>query len=836
MADIPQELQDKLIRLGQVSETLAASWGKGSKSQTALRLAEDQLAKSLERKLKLSETESKALAKKLSDEEKQADYQANRNRALAEGISQAVGGLKSFVAGATAAASAGANSAEVYSSAIPTLQLMGNAMKAISSALSSALSGIPYVGALFGAANAAMQAVTDLTVQVTAMQLEQVQKYFNSYQALSKAGASFGGSLDQARQASVAMGLSMMRMQRFITENASGLGELGLGIIGSANAVAQMGKVAKNSSATLLVAYGTQEDMNAALIGYSRIMTGFGVDLAKNQNALSASSGNYLWKLKELTELTGMSAEQHLKEVRERQNNLLYQQKMQDLQAALIKKYGPQAGAEMFAKMAEDQERKMSTISKFFSPEAAKLVTEVLGRGGSGNVIDEKSIALLANSPELRKLADGMLQIQTMVPGPERDRLFETLIKETGTSLSTVRTSLDSFQNKGVADFVDTIAGIKSYVIANNSVIQNYADNAKAIENRRKKAELDGDKGYRKALDAKIGVEQKMDEWAEQNLKNMGDLAATLHKINMLLIENFGDFSTAVDKFGQWVAELLDKAGMTPGRNNKDDVSSNVTPGKNSNPGAVIGTGINQGQAINARMNALSADPAKKAEARRYAEVAQEEGKARYANYGRWGGKEFIESILNGTVTKNTPIDMRQFLSEKIRSKLKGNASDNGDINENFSLILEKIIDEYPGIQITSLNDKFHAGDKSKHPLGKAADIVLSNMSDKLAQEIRDKYGLEFAQFEKAGQKNANGKVSTGDHIHIQTKRLGGKMGSDDTTIVGEDGPEIVSGAGVTTSTSATSKIFSEMVQKLDLIARKVDEHKEVSEHILAQT
>jgi hypothetical protein len=204
----------------------------------------------------------------------------------------------------------------------------------------------------------------------------------------------------------------------------------------------------------------------------------------------------------------------------------------------------------------------------------------------------------------------------------------------------------------------------------------------------------------------------------------------------------------------------------------------------------------------------------------------------------RTGGKEFLQAIAQQKLTPEMkPADIEE-LSKKIKAKLGDKATGGGSVDPALLEILEKVIDKYPGIRITSLNDMFHQNPEfikkygtSKHTLGKAADLTIPGMNSEMAKALQKDFGFSMAQFEKDGVKGAQG-----DHIHVETKKFGGQMGDDDTTIVGEDGMEIVSGKGVTTSSASTSKIFSEMVQKLDLIARKVDEHKEVSEHILAQT
>jgi hypothetical protein len=66
----------------------------------------------------------------------------------------------------------------------------------------------------------------------------------------------------------------------------------------------------------------------------------------------------------------------------------------------------------------------------------------------------------------------------------------------------------------------------------------------------------------------------------------------------------------------------------------------------------------------------------------------------------------------------------------------------------------------------------------SKHKSGRALDIVL-NDPEKYASTlamIKGMNGVSFAQFERAGQVNANGSVASGDHIHAEVSAANGAI------------------------------------------------------------
>jgi hypothetical protein len=67
---------------------------------------------------------------------------------------------------------------------------------------------------------------------------------------------------------------------------------------------------------------------------------------------------------------------------------------------------------------------------------------------------------------------------------------------------------------------------------------------------------------------------------------------------------------------------------------------------------------------------------------------------------------------------------------------------------------------------------------KSKHASGQAFDLVLNDPSkyESVVSQIKSITGVSFAQFEPKGHKNANGSVSSGDHIHTEVSAAQGAI------------------------------------------------------------
>lgn len=104
-----------------------------------------------------------------------------------------------------------------------------------------------------------------------------------------------------------------------------------------------------------------------------------------------------------------------------------------------------------------------------------------------------------------------------------------------------------------------------------------------------------------------------------------------------------------------------------------------------------------------------------------------------------------------------------------------------GPISPDLQEKLEKIAAAFPGATITSLNDAAFVRDHmapNAHGKGRAIDFRFPGMDpSKQAEYVKalKDMGFSFAQFEAKGQKNKNGSVATGDHLHAQ---LGARFGA----------------------------------------------------------
>jgi hypothetical protein len=125
-------------------------------------------------------------------------------------------------------------------------------------------------------------------------------------------------------------------------------------------------------------------------------------------------------------------------------------------------------------------------------------------------------------------------------------------------------------------------------------------------------------------------------------------------------------------------------------------------------------------------------------------------------------------------------------------------------------------------------------GGDSAHASGKAFDIVLDDPAgyEGALGKIKGVAGIKFAQFEKKGQKNKNGSVATGDHIHAEVSAangaiLSGPMSGYKPNLTMHGTEAIVplngsaSSAQAATSQSPGDDMFSKKMDELIALARQ---------------
>jgi hypothetical protein len=72
--------------------------------------------------------------------------------------------------------------------------------------------------------------------------------------------------------------------------------------------------------------------------------------------------------------------------------------------------------------------------------------------------------------------------------------------------------------------------------------------------------------------------------------------------------------------------------------------------------------------------------------------------------------------------------------------------------------------------------------------------------------------------------------------MHVEKMANGGTLASGQTAVVGENGAELVNGPASVTSTASTSKIFGDMLSRLEEMVDVLKDNRDYSEKILHAT
>lgn len=248
---------------------------------------------------------------------------------LASGFGAALSVGTGFVSGLTSLTASIYGADKAFSSVIPTLSFITNTFTKSVTAAGTALSGLSIRGLNIGraseAAAAGVVATFEVLSDVIKFQIESAQKVSDQFQELTKVGATFGGSIGRMGAVAAELRIPLLQFGRVITGNIESLSKMGGSITDAGARVVSFGMDLYDNEDTLLALYGSIENINSGVADFMAMQAGIGkaetVDYIAQRNAIK----EYLVRQKELTALTGQSADALKKAEEKRQTDLAYQ-------------------------------------------------------------------------------------------------------------------------------------------------------------------------------------------------------------------------------------------------------------------------------------------------------------------------------------------------------------------------------------------------------------------------------------------------------------------------------------------------------------------------------
>jgi hypothetical protein len=704
-ADTTEEQFEKLNSiLGAVNSGMLSNY----KSQQAADLATKQLVKSIMRVSDVSEQEATRLAKEIKAEDEAARKAEQREKAIVEGVKKTLSGLQQFAGGAVSASQSIYNSDSAFTAVIPTLNLLGDTVKNITSALASFTSGIPFFGAFFAGVDKITTVTVDLTVKTMTAMLENAQKMVNDYNNLSKTGMTFGASLEKMQAAAAIGGMSLSTYSKFVTGNIENLSSLGGSLEIAAAKVTKMSSGIAKSNAGLLTLYGGLDGLAGATAEYQSMMAKYGIDINKNDKELTAGAQAYLVNMKELSSMTGKSAAALKKDEEKRQMSAAYQMamnSMSDVQRA-------------------NSIRALEVTNEKYGKTAGDFATEFIAT--NGNVTSKTALQFQAMFPEIAET----IRLTLSATGKEKaafDKEQAEIIEsrreinraEIEAKKDQVKLQAGGVQH-AVLEMVNSVAAAVLSTFSSQGtmkqVVADQAENRKLIE-AANKAEKTTVSGAILALeDFKIGI----DKITASQLPRIGAVVEQLIDIQKTINGLFGTDSALADigtKFISLLDQLLNKTGGpqvgSPGAN----------PSGAEDGAAVMDAARNNINALDRNTTALNTNNSSLG--------AWWDRMVQANEQGRPGGAPVsgpLTPAVQPTPAPAAPVAAPAGTTtpQKLRAPVKpGQGTEKltpetvAAVNAMYDLLGEKY-----GMQVTAGDDPFHKNKKgSLHTTGRAADI-----------------------------------------------------------------------------------------------------------------
>lgn len=577
-----EKIQAEFDKASSIMAAWRSTMSASIKTTTEQRLAEEKLILQLikEQGYKATQAADAIKAIKLEKEEQKLQQEAmaleKESQALqkkideerTDGAKKIAKSLGDFAVGSVKAANGMYSAENAFSAVTPVVTLMGNTLSGVIEGMAKMATGFSVAGFSFGgmAEGAAKLAGVgiSLVTQAMNMALENAGKLVENYNQLSKVGVTFGGDLEKMRESAAQGGLALDTYTKFVTKNIESLSTFGGSTQRAADTVMKLTRATADNNEKLLVMYGGFEALNEAAVGYVDLISKTGFDVTKNVNSLNAGAASYLINMKELSALTGQSADAIKKEQEARMKSASYQ-------VAL---------ANMSAEEQTAAKNKVSMVTRMYGKEAGDLLEEMIA--GNGTVISESGLQLQAM---LGPVAQSIKDIFTVGNG-------EDAVKRTAETMSKYADSIDAFskQNK---DLMFLNYGTQDQVLQMmNSIL---AQSRQTLNRQRDlssaQVELDKetDKPMSKSAKSLEGVIESLNKLKididEKTIKSFGNMADITKNLiismgdlyNMLTPETMGD---AMKKFTEAIREATGALRNMSG--SKAPVAT--VPGENGKP------------------------------------------------------------------------------------------------------------------------------------------------------------------------------------------------------------------------------------------------------------
>ncbi|HET8688739.1 MAG TPA: hypothetical protein VFM18_19150 [Methanosarcina sp.] len=716
------------------SSVIAANMAAQKASGQTEKKLHDDLSARLKKDLEQENLHLKLQADKNAKEKK---WQSNReklenlNRSAGEKV---INTLTSIAKATTSTTQSVYNSNDAFTAVIPTLQTVSSAFKTVSSAAFGAGSAIPFVGGLSEAAGKVMGAAVDVASQVAEMQIQNAQKYVDTYTSLSKVGVTFGGALEDMRESAGKMGMSLSEYNKFVTSSVKHLNAFGGSVENGVNVVSRLSDGIAKGNPKLLAMYGSFSELTTGTADYYAMLASSGTMVNKSNTDLTKGAIEYLYNMKELSDLTGKSADALKSENENRMRSAAYQLAV--------------------SKMGHDQQQNlmsaMSQIQAKYGDDMAKYAQEYIATGG--NVTSKASLQTQAFMKEHAVTVQQILGTVSKSSAEFKDQSAKIITDRASINRKEIeeREGLLKLQAGGGAgnEVVELINRVSAASLSSINAQKDTAEAQAIHDKERAKSASAATTSFTEAINGLNSFKIQMDEQTEKTLPKVGTMVNSLMKVQETLNEVVG--KNLVEIVNNYAVPSIEKFA--------DSLQGIIAGGKHK--------GWHEGRARGSKVQRA----------------------------GEWLGGKIFDLTHPTAGGRAAAAGGAGNASDYSGLNIKSSESvAGGAVNPALLDKARKLQAMFPEGRFSALNDRYHQLNKpgSKHAKGEAVDFALpANIKGdtKAGKNITDSIKrLGFSTV--IDEYNHPSEGATGGHIHAALAKGGVTKG---LSLAGEKGPEAV--------------------------------------------
>ncbi len=434
-------------------------------------------------------------------------------------------------------------STQAFTSIIPVIDATRNAFDKVIKFTSSVVGVLPNL--ISGPAQRTIMlfsAGLDYATNSLKFQIEAAQKVVDAFTQVTNVGGTFAADISGFAGAAHAVELPLQTYSKLVKENAELLTKFGMTFKGNADILFQSTNRIFNSNRnydrSLVAIYGSYDELNQGVANFYSLLLQTGHVIDQNMiDELDKSNEvrNYLVRQKELTALTGKSA-QSLKEAEEKRRTEL------DYSLKLSRLTNREA--------AGNVQEGIELIAKIMGPQAAEVAKEYFATGG--NIYSKGAMEFAAGNQEaLRAIQQVMGQVDQS-QGQFRTNVGAYFRDSAGALEAAARAAEPLAEVNRAANnaILTSMTTTSSAILANIGVMQN-------LEATFSKLKLQGDQIVNKELEKETsafvnsikGALDSQKALDAEVIKNMGQLDVItdrFRRLQQLLINMQGEMFRTV--------------------------------------------------------------------------------------------------------------------------------------------------------------------------------------------------------------------------------------------------------------------------------------------------